>query len=214
MNLYERALERYCEEHSTPPSQALSELDRETHLKTLAPQMLTGHIQGQFLRLISLLVSPRKILEVGTFTGYGALCMAEGLVVDGELHTIEANPEMEHIIRKYIELTGNTDRIHLHRGDALKLLPTLKGPWDLVFIDAAKQDYLQYYNYIIDKVRPGGLIIADNVLWSGKVINQRAEDADAAVLHAFNQKIQADERVENLLLPLRDGIMIIRKRQG
>ena len=214
MNLYERALERYCEEHSTPPSQALSELDRETHLKTLAPQMLTGHIQGQFLRLISLLVSPRKILEVGTFTGYGALCMAEGLVVDGELHTIEANPEMEHIIRKYIELTGNTDRIHLHREDALKLLPTLKGPWDLVFIDAAKQDYLQYYNYIIDKVRPGGLIIADNVLWSGKVINQRAEDADAAVLHAFNQKIQADERVENLLLPLRDGIMIIRKRQG
>ena len=214
MNLTEKAILQYCEAHTTPPSEVLYQLERETHLKTLAPQMLSGHLQGQLLRFISLLARPRFILEVGTFTGYAALCLADGLAPDGRLHTIEANPELEHIIRKYIRQAGQEDRVHLHLGRAQDVIPTLDFLWDLVFIDAAKQDYETYYELLIERVRPGGLLVADNVLWSGKVINGREEDADADVLHHFNEKIQADERVDNLMLPVRDGLLFIRKKEA
>ncbi len=214
MNLQEKAVQRYCEAHTSSPSPILRELERETHLKTLAPQMLTGHLQGQFLQLLSRLMRPRRVLEIGAFTGYGALCLAAGLPPEGELHTIEADREIAYLIRKYIQRSGQEGQIRLHLGRAQDVIPGLPGPWDLVFIDAAKQDYALFYDLVIDEVRPGGLLLADNVLWSGKVIDRREADADAATLHAFNEKIQADDRVENLLLPLRDGLMMMRKREA
>ena len=213
MNLTKRSILQYCEAHSTPQSEVLYELERETHLKTLAPQMLSGHLQGQLLRFLSRLARPRHALEIGTFTGYGAICIAEGLTEGGQLHNIEANPELEYIIRKYFDKAGLSDRIHLHLGPAEEVLPTLPYPWDFAFIDAAKQDYDWYYEAILDQLRPGGLLLADNVLWSGKVVGRQSGDEDAAALHAFNQKVQADERVENLMLPVRDGLLIVRKKE-
>ena len=210
MNKPINALNTYCEKHSTLPSELLQELDRETHLKTLAPQMLSGHLQGQFLRLISLLTQPKAILEIGTFTGYAAICLAEGLAEGGALHTIEANEELEYLIRNYIEKARMQEKIQLHIGDALALIPELAGPFDLVFIDAGKREYIDFYNLVLEKVAPGGLIIADNVLWSGKVLEE-AEDEDTQTLQAFNKMVQEDVRVENLMLPLRDGLLLIRK---
>lgn len=212
LNLTFKKWNAYCEEHSTPPSPILRELERETHLKTLAPQMLSGPIQGQFLRLLSLLMQPEKILEIGTFTGYAALCLAEGLPENGRLYTVEGNEEIAYITRKYIRKAGLEDKVELHIGDAKEWLPQLQETFDLVFIDAGKNDYALYYDLVIEKVRPGGLILADNVLWSGKVVAGE-KDADTLAIQAFNEKILRDERVENLLLPLRDGLMIIRKRE-
>jgi len=204
-------LNDYCEQLSTPPGELLYRLERETHLKTLAPQMMSGRLQGQFLRLLSGWIRPRRILEIGTFTGYATLCLAEGLGEDGELHTIEANAEIAYIIRKYVEESGYKDQIHLHLGDAFTIIPELPGPFDLVFIDAGKRDYEAYFKLIIDRVAPGGCILADNVLWSGKVLDP-AQDEDTASLHAFNALVQADDRVDNLILPLRDGLLLARKR--
>ncbi len=201
----------YCEQKTTPLSTVLKELERETHLKTLAPQMLSGPLQGQLLRMISLMLRPKKILEIGTFTGYAALCLVDGLAPGGMLYTVEVNPELEWIIRKYIKKSENEERIHLHIGDARHYLPGLNHQFGLVFIDAGKMDYSLYYDLVIDKVEVGGIILVDNVLWSGKVV-EGSKDADTVNMRAFNDKVQADERVDNLLLPLRDGLMIIRKK--
>ncbi len=208
---YSQALNKYCEAHTSPADETLCELERETYLKTLAPQMLSGHLQGRFLTMISQLVQPVVALEIGTFTGYGAICLARGLAPNGRLHTIEANRELEYIIRKYIGKAGLEDKIQLHLGNALEIIPNIPpGAFDLVFIDAGKQDYATYFDLVIDRMRPGGLILADNVLWSGKVLNPD-QDEDTAALHAFNRKVLADPRVETLILPLRDGLLMARK---
>lgn len=204
-----RKLYQYCIQHSTAPSEVLYELDRETHLKTLAPQMMTGPLQGQLLRFISLWVKPKVALEIGTFTGYGAICIAEGLPEGGILHTIEPNRELEYIFRKYISKAGLEDRIHLHTGRAENIIPALDCRFDLAMIDGGKQDYSLHYDLVMEKMNPGGVILVDNVLWDGKVAQEK-KDKDTLMIHQFNEKIQADPRVENLLLPLRDGLLIIR----
>jgi predicted O-methyltransferase YrrM len=206
-----KAIQAYCEAHTTPQSPILYALERETHLKTLAPQMMSGHLQGQFLRLLSLIAKPRCILEIGTFTGYGTICMAEGLAEDGELHTIEANPEREPLIRKYLALAALEDKVHFYIGQAEKLIPAMSQCFDLALIDGGKQDYALHYDLVKEKMVPGGLILVDNVLWDGKVI-QENPDKDTSIIQAFNEKVHLDEQVENLLLPLRDGLMIIRKK--
>ena len=213
MQRLDQAIFEYCEQYSEAPEKVLYELERETHLKTLAPQMLSGALQGQLLRVLSLLKQPRSVLEIGTFTGYATICLARGLAPNGILHTIEVNPELEYLIRKYLNKAALEQQVQLHIGDALNIVPTLPGPFDLVFIDAGKQSYRDYYGLVIDKVAPGGLIIADNVLWSGKVAtDQRETDEDTKQLHAFNLMLKADERVESLLLPIRDGLLVARKR--
>jgi len=205
-----KALHTYCEQHSTAPSKVLYQLERETHLKTLAPQMLSGPLQGRLLSLLSKMIRPKRILEVGTFTGYAALSLAEGLSDEGRLHTIEVNPELEYLIRKYIRKAGLENQITLHMGDAEEVIPQLEERFDLVFLDAGKRDYDRHYDLVIEKVNPGGLILADNVLWSGKVVDAEY-DQDTHEIDAFNKKILADERVENLILPIRDGLQIARK---
>jgi len=203
-------IDQYCEKHTTPPSPLLAELLRETHLKTLAPQMASGHLQGALLRFISRMIQPSTVLEIGSFTGYATLCMLEGLASKGIIHTIEVNQELAYLIRKYIDLAGAADQIKLHIGDAKKIIPTINTTYDLVFIDAGKMHYPQYYDLVIDRVNPGGYILADNVLWDGKVIRVE-KDRDSEILDHFNKKIHQDPRVENILLPVRDGLMLARK---
>ncbi len=210
MNFSLKKLTNYCLDHSTPPVDLLNNLDRETHLKTLAPQMIAGPLQGQLLRFLSLMIQPDRVLEIGTFTGYATLCLAAGLKPKGKLITVEANEELEYLAQKYIKQSDQASQIEQIIGDAKSIIPTLEGPFDLVFIDAGKMDYALYYNLVFEKVRPGGFLIADNVLWSGKV-TQQEHDRDTQILHAFNEKIQQDPRVENLMLPIRDGILLIRK---
>jgi caffeoyl-CoA O-methyltransferase len=204
-----RNLYQYCTEHSSAASPLLYELERETHLKTLAPQMMTGPLQGQLLRFISSWVQPKYALEIGTFTGYGAICIAEGLPADGQLYTIEPNRELAYITRKYVEKTGLSEKIHLLQGRAEDIIPSLPFRFDLVLIDGGKQDYSLHYDLVIDKMNPRGIILVDNVLWDGKVTLEK-KDKDTQLIHAFNEKVQRDERVENLLLPLRDGLMIMK----
>lgn len=203
-------LTAYCEQLSTPPAPILQELERETHLKTLAPQMMSGHLQGHLLRLLCRLKQPQSALEIGTFTAYATICLAEGLPSGGILHTIEANPEMAHIIKKFIHKAGLEERVQSHIGRAEDIIPTLDQRFDFVFLDAGKLDYGMFYDLLIDRVNPGGLILADNVLWSGKVV-QSTKDKDTAALHAFNEKINQDPRVENIILPIRDGLLIAQK---
>lgn len=204
-------LTAYCEAHSSPQSPLLYDLERETHLKTLAPQMISGHLQGRLLSLLSSLLQPKVILEIGTFTGYAALCMAEGLAEGGCLHTIEANEELAPFIRRYIKRAKLEEKIFLHIGKAQEVIPDIADDFDLVFIDAGKMDYAKHYDLIIDRVRPGGLILADNVLWNGKVIRE-TQDKDTKVLDAFNKKLHADKRIAPLILPFRDGLTIARKK--
>lgn len=210
MSNEEKHLE-YCLQHSTSPDALLHALERETHLRTLQPQMLAGPLQGLLLQMISQMIRPQRILEVGTFTGYGTICLARGLADDGLLHTIEAEDELAPIIYTYLRKAGLEARVKLHLGDAARIIPSLDESFDLVFLDAGKMDYALHYDLVFPKVRPGGFLLADNVLWSGKVV-QDEKDRTAQALRAFNDRIQADERVENLLLPLRDGLMIMRKR--
>lgn len=211
MNLLFSQLQKYCEDHSGMPDEVLYELQRETGQKTLAPQMISGYLQGQFLEFISRLARPKRILEVGTFTAYATICLARGLHPEGKMDTIEVNPELAYLINKYLEKAKLTEKVDLHIGDALTIIPTLPGEFDLVFLDAGKQDYQLYYELLIDRIPGGGLILADNVLWSGKVLTE-PHDADTAALHAFNEMVQADQRVDKLMLPLRDGLYIIQKR--
>jgi len=203
-------LNEYAVMHSSKSSELLYQLERETHLRTLAPVMLSGSLQGQFLRLLSLLIKPEFILEIGTFTGYGSLCLAEGLTHSGQLHTIEPNAETLFIAEKYFKLSPFKHQIFTHHGKAENIIPNLSVPFfDLIYLDGGKRDYAMHYDLIIDKVKPGGLILADNVLWSGKVLNPK--DEDSQIIHTFNTKILEDSRVDNLLLPIRDGLMVMRR---
>ncbi|NTW32063.1 MAG: O-methyltransferase [Bacteroidetes bacterium] len=202
----------YAEAHSTGETEVLKKLNRETFLKILFPRMLSGHLQGAFLKMISNMLCPEKILEIGTYTGYSAICLSEGLTKTGKLHTIEINPELEDMISKYFIKTGFSEKINLHIGNAINIIPLIDGPFDLVFIDADKENYLNYYQLVFEKVRKGGFIVADNVLWNGKVLkNPLPSDTETKSIIEFNEFVQNDTRVENFLLPFRDGLMIIRK---
>ena len=205
-----RAIYSYCEEVTEPQGEILYKLFRETHLKTMAPRMASGPIQGRLLSLICKLLRPKTILEIGTFTGYATICMAEGLAPDGHITTIEINPELNYLSDKYFHLAGIRDQVTSMIGNAREIIPQLDRKFDLVFIDAKKKDYALYYEMIIDKVNQGGLILADNVLWDGKVIDG-SKDATSESLRNFNKKVKEDKRVSSLLLPLRDGLMILRK---
>lgn len=209
----ESGLTEYALAHTTTEAPILAKLNRETHLSQAYPQMLPGHLQGSLLRMITLMLRPERILEIGTFTGYSAINLAQCLVDDGLLHTVEINPEQEEMIRKFIAASALEQRISLHIGDALQIIPALNETWDLVYIDADKSNYLNYYNMVLPSVRAGGFIIADNALWDGKVLEDPEKmDRDTLAIHQFNEFVQNDNRVENLLLPFRDGIMIVRKR--
>lgn len=204
-------LHTYSEEHTSAESALLKHIVRQTHLKTLAPRMLSGHLQGRFLSLLSKMMQPKRILEVGSFTGYAALCLAEGLAPDGILYALEGNDELENMLKTHFEASEYASKIQLIIGDARKVIPTLDEVFDIVFIDAGKRDYPEYFDIVIEKVRSGGLIIADNVLWSGKILDEK-KDKDTTILDTFNKKVRDDDRVENLLLPLRDGLMIAMKK--
>lgn len=210
MNQWISAIHNYCQKHSSLPPETLRQLERETYLKTLAPQMLSGPLQGRFLAMISRLIQPKLILEVGTFTGYGAHCLAEGLATDGHLHTIEGNPELVYLINKHLQAAALDHQVTLHQGDAKKIIPTIDGDFDLVFLDANKREYDDYFELVADRIKPGGLLLADNVLWSGKVVSGET-DKDTQTVDAFNKMVLQDERFNNLILPLRDGLLMAQR---
>jgi caffeoyl-CoA O-methyltransferase len=201
----------YVQAHTAAEPELLKKIARDTHAQVLKPRMLSGNVQGRFLSLISKLMQPKLILEIGTYTGYSAICLAEGLAAGGKLITIDINEELENRVRGYFEQAGLKDVVDYRIGNALNFLPSINETIDLVFIDADKENYLKYYNLVFDKVRSGGLILADNVLWSGK-ITQTKTDKDTRALQEFNDAVVADARVECMLLPLRDGIMMARKK--
>jgi len=206
-------LEQYILDHTEAESELLAELNRETQHKILLPRMLSGHLQGKILEMISKMIQPSYILELGTYTGYSAICLAQGLKDGGSLHTIEINDELENFIQGYIEKSELKDKIKLHIGDSCEIIPQLPDNIDLVFIDADKRQYLDYYKLIIDKTRSGGFILVDNVLWSGKVLESIEEtDEYTRGIIEFNNFVHQDDRVENAILPLRDGIMMLRKK--
>lgn len=213
MEFIDKKLSQYAEQHTTPENELLKSLNRDTHANVLAPRMLSGHLQGRLLSLFSKIIQPKAILEIGTYTGYAALCLAEGLTKDGVLHTIDINEELETRIHKYFNQSAYADQIKLHVGNALDIIPKIQEQFDLVFIDADKENYSNYYDLLIDQLPSGGIIMADNVLWSGKVIDTNALDSDndTQELDKFNAKVQSDPRVENILIPVRDGIMVARK---
>jgi len=205
-------LDQYILNHISPEDDYLLELDRETHQKVLHARMLSGHLQGQILSMISFMIKPKFILEIGTFTGYSALCLAKGLARGGKLHTIEIDDELESIAKKYFLKSGMSDQIVQHIGDAREIIPTINQSFDLVFIDADKRDYCDYYQLVFGHVPVGGFILADNVLWDGKVVdlNSADEEQTRGILD-FNDLVQNDPRVKNVILPIRDGIMIVQK---
>ena len=212
MSLIRSEIYDYAENHSSKEPAVLQELRRETWQKTLAPRMLSGHLQGRLLSLISKLVQPKNILEIGTFTGYSAICLAEGIKKGGKLHTIDSNEELFDFQKKYFIKAGLENTIVQHTGDAIQIIPEIITKFDLVFIDADKKDYIQYYDLIIEKLNKGGVIITDNVLWSGKVVgNVLANDMETMEIMKYNEKIKNDKHVETILLPFRDGISITRK---
>ena len=210
MEIINEDLRRYAELHTTAESDLLKQINRDTHANVMMPRMLSGHLQGRVIAMISHIIQPKRILEIGTFTGYSAICLAEGLHEDGKLVTIDSNEELEQKVRKYFDEAGFSSKIDYRIGDATKIIPSLQETFDLVFIDADKENYSRYFDLVIDKVRPNGIILADNVLWSGKVLNAKL-DSDTRAIVEFNKKVQHDARVENVLLPLRDGILMIRK---
>lgn len=212
MEFIDEALANYANAHSSEEPLILKKLNRETHLKMMQSRMLSGHLQGRLLSLLSHLTRPKCILEIGTYTGYSAICLAEGLAEGGILHTIDNNPERDAFVNRFIDEAKMTDKIRTYIGDARLVIPTIIGEFDIVFIDADKSGYAEYYDLIIDRVKPGGIIITDNVLWSGKVIEPvKANDEDTRLICVYNEKIAADSRVEVVLLPIRDGISIARK---
>lgn len=208
-------LDQYILDHITSEEDFLSELDRETHLKVLRSRMLSGHLQGQILSMISCMIKPKCILEIGTFTGYSALCLAKGLAEGGQLHTIEIDDELESIAKKYFLKSGMSDRIIQHIGDARQIIPSIHSSFDLVFIDADKREYCDYYNLVFNHIPVGGFILADNILWDGKVVDPDAADEEQTrgILN-FNNMVQNDFRVRNVILPVRDGIMLVQKVSG
>jgi caffeoyl-CoA O-methyltransferase len=213
MEFIAEILSDYSEKHSEPESELLKELNRETHLKVMSPRMISGHLQGRFLSFLSKLKQPGFILEIGTYTGYSALCLAEGLKEHGRLITMDSNEETNLVAQRYFDKSPYSKKIELVQGNAAELIPKVSAELDIVFIDADKRNYSLYFDLAIDKVKSGGLIIADNVLWSGKVVmNEQEMDNDTAAIHSFNKKTQADKRVSNLLLPVRDGLMLMMKK--
>ncbi len=211
MHFLSEALENYIRDHSENEPTVLQELTRETHLKVIQPRMITGHFQGRVLSMLSKIIYPKYILEIGTYTGYSAICLAEGLAKEGELHTIDVNEELIDIQRKYFDKTSHGKQIIQHTGDALNIIPDLDVCFDLVFIDAEKKMYDAYFEAVIKKTKPGSLILSDNVLWSGKVVEPLdRKDRATAVLLDYNQKLKEDPRIETVLLPIRDGLTLSR----
>jgi caffeoyl-CoA O-methyltransferase len=213
MEFISSELLHYCEQWSETEANHLSHVNRQSHLRTTQPRMVSGHLQGRFLSLLSRLAKPTTILEIGTFTGYSALCLAEGLQKDGRLITIDNNKETNVLATHFFESSTYAKQIELIEGKALEIIPNINSEFDLVFIDADKKNYLPYFNAVIDKVKSGGLIIADNVLWSGRILMNESEmDEDTRLIHQFNQTVNNDARVQAVLLPIRDGLMILQKR--
>ena len=213
MDFIDEKINIYSEQHSSAESEILKSLNRETHANVLMPRMLSGHLQGRMLSMLSSMIQPDCILEIGTYTGYSALCLAEGLKEKGIIHTIDINDELTPMVRKYVALAGLESKFRIHTGNALQIIPTLNGPFDLVFIDADKINYSNYFDLVFDKVRQGGFILADNVLWSGKIIAPTSSmDKDTLALHEFNERITNDFRLEKVMLPVRDGVLVIRKK--
>ena len=205
-------IEDYIRKNSSKEPEILKDLNKETYLKVLNPRMLSGHIQGRFLSIITKLIKPKKILEIGTYTGYSAICMAEGLIENGIIHTIDINEELVSIQNKYFAKSKCNNSIIQHVGDARSIIKSINEKFDLVFLDADKENYIEYYELVIEKVKKGGLIIADNVLWTGKVVEPKKDDDELTqYLIDFNKMINEDDRVENVILPLRDGLNVILK---
>ena len=212
MELLSEELTNYLENSCEPENDLLKHINRETHLKVSMPRMLSGHYQGRLLSMLSKMISPERILEIGTFTGYATLCLAEGLRENGLIYTIDINVELEDMVRSNFEKSDLNSKIKYQIGDAKEIIPTLHETFDLVFIDADKKNNATYYNMIIEKVRSGGLILVDNVLWSGKVLDQEISDQKTSFISKFNEIVSADQRVEKLILPVRDGLFLIRKK--
>lgn len=207
------SIDNYIGQHSSPEDEVLEQLNRETHLKVINPRMLSGHVQGKFLELISKTHSPLNILEIGTYTGYSSICLARGLRNNGYLHTIESNDELRAIQDKYFKLAGLSDKIKVHTGNALDIIPSLDIKFDMAFIDADKKDYCAYFHEIFDKITPGGIILSDNVLWSGKVADPNIQDdPETEALRKFNKILSCDPRIDSVIIPLRDGISMARKK--
>lgn len=211
MHFISEELERYIEQHSQKEPELLVALNRETHQKVLQPRMLSGHFQGRVLSLLSKLIRPEHILEIGTYTGYATLCLCEGMQKKGSVDTIDINEELAFIQKKYFDLSPWKDQITQHIGDAMEIIPNLDKKYDLVFIDADKENYLNYYDMIVPKMKVGGIILSDNVLWSGKVLDEpNPKDLSTNILLEYNKKINEDPRVETVLLPIRDGLTVTR----
>lgn len=213
MELFDPALLAYCETITSSEDTLLKKIVRETQAKVLMPRMISGHLQGMMLELFAKMLQPKTILEIGTYTGYSGICLARGLRPDGKLITLDINDELEPMVRGFFEESGLSSQIDYRLGNAREVIPTLDGPFDLVFIDADKFYYSEYFDLIIEKVPTGGIILADNVLWSGKILVEEGQkvDKDTRALLDFNQKVQDDPRVENVLLPIRDGVLMARK---
>ena len=211
MHFLSNAMEAYIRNHSEDEPKLLQELTRETHLKVIQPRMITGHFQGRVLSMLSKVINPKYILEIGTYTGYSAICLAEGLRKGGELHTIDINEELTDLQRRYFDKSGYGEQIKQHTGDALKIIPELELSFDLVFIDAEKVSYDAYFEAVLKKTKPGSVILSDNVLWSGKVVEPlNPKDKATKVLLTYNQKLKEDPRVETVLFPIRDGLTFCR----
>lgn len=212
MDFIAKEIEAYAESFTREEGEILAELNRETYAKVMTPRMLSGHLQGQVLRMFSQMIRPKNILEIGTYTGYSALCMVDGLEEGGKLVTIDVNEELQDIIKRYVDKAGKQDAIDFRVGNALEIIPSLDVKFDLVFVDADKENYSNYFDLVFDKLNPGGYIIADNVLWSGKVLEDDSKlDKDTIALKDYAKKIKSDSRVENVMMPIRDGLLIARK---
>ncbi|MGJ3236744.1 O-methyltransferase [Marivirga sp.] len=214
MEFLDPDLDKYIEAHTEPENELLYKINRETHTEVLKPRMLSGHLQGRVLSMLAHMIQPENILEIGTYTGYSALCMAEGLKDKGKLITIDVNEELAERVKEYFQSSEFSNKIELKIGKALDIIPTLNKNWDMVFIDADKSNYLNYYQLCVEQVRKGGYILVDNVLWSGKVLekNRKKLDKDTESMLKFNEFVQQDDRVQNVLFPIRDGLMILRKK--
>jgi predicted O-methyltransferase YrrM len=213
MDFIDPELLGYCEAHSSPEDELLQYIKRETYAKVLMPRMLSGHLQGKTLELLVKMLNPNVVLEIGTYTGYSGICLARGLGKNGKLITLDINDELENMVKGFFEKSGLSSKIDYRLGNALDIIPSLEGNFDMVFIDADKANYIKYYELVVERVNPGGIIIADNVLWSGKILVEEGKktDKDTQVILDYNKMVQNDPRVENVLLPIRDGLMLARK---
>lgn len=209
MHFLTTSLQNYIEENSEPEPEVLQQLARETHQKVLRPRMMTGHYQGRFLSMLSKIIRPMRILEIGTYTGYSAICLAEGLLPAGLLHTIDINEELSEIQKKYFKQSGYGTQIKQHVGDAKRIIPKLHETFDIVFIDAEKTEYVEYFELVLKKTRPGSLILSDNVLWSGKIAEPLdPTDMATKALKDYNNVLKMDPRIETIILPVRDGLSL------